>query len=614
MGHRSRVVLARLLLLPVLTLALLTALAPAASAHAYLETTNPGDGMTVQRSPRELRLSFSEHVVLQTTKVEVVDSQGRHFAVSDLHLTSERPDDISAPAVVVGTLPELPENAYRVQWATLSSDDLHSTSGMFVFGVGRPVAAARFTEPAPQVEETALRWLLLLGVALVLGEALVETRLPRDPALAPAVQRLRGLAWVGGLGALVTSVLLLVDQMGSGGLSLVHLVDSGYGARWAFRELGLLLLTGAALVRVRGALPRWRRPLLLAGTAATAAGTALLGHAAADGGWAHSRVLVTAAHVVAVTTWAGALVCFTVLVLPRGRGGRSPDLALRVALRAFAVPAAVCLAVAVVTGVWLASGTVVSLDAVVATTYGRALVLKVLLVAVVALLALVNHRRLRGRGDLDLPRRGVGLEAGAIVLVLAVTGVLSSAQPATQPRFLAPPSATRGPVSGRVADLQQTVDVRPNLPGPNVVSIGLFDTRRPSPGPVTAVRVTLPGQDPVAAAPLGGGRWSADLPELDAGTTSVVVTVVRDGLPTTSSRVPWVVATGVPHRVAVSDTPVRGPLQLLAALLAVLAVASGVLATRRRRAARSAAVEVSASRSTPGAPDGRRPRLPAGRS
>ena len=47
-------------------------------------------------------------------------------------------EDTEEPVEVVATLPTLQRSSYRVSWETLSSDDLHRTSGVLVFGVGRP--------------------------------------------------------------------------------------------------------------------------------------------------------------------------------------------------------------------------------------------------------------------------------------------------------------------------------------------------------------------------------------------------------------------------------------------------------------------------------------------
>ena len=73
---------------------------------------------------------------------------------------------------MVAALPTLHRSSYRVSWETLSSDDLHRTSGVLVFGVGQAVTAGGLDEPAPPPLEAALRWLVLVGLSGALGGAL----------------------------------------------------------------------------------------------------------------------------------------------------------------------------------------------------------------------------------------------------------------------------------------------------------------------------------------------------------------------------------------------------------------------------------------------------------
>lgn len=581
MGSRT---IARLLALVVTAWSLLLVLPAPAEAHAYLVRTDPADGTTLRHAPGQLTLSFSEHVVLEATRVSIVDGDGRAHPVRGLRLETADTGDTEAPATIVVPLPRLADNSYRVSWETLSSDDLHATRGYFVFGVGRPVHAGAFTEPVPRLEESSLRWALLLGVALVLGTALLDPAVARHPALAAGRRRQRRLALAGALLALAASLLLLLDQASPSGLTPGRLLASGYGARWGWREAGLLALAAAMLGERSGTARRWRRGLLVAGALLTVTGTAALGHAAAGG---PTRLLATSAHVLAVTAWSGGVLALLALLGARPASVR-PVAELRDVLRSFARPAAACAAIAVVSGIYLASSVVVSVDAAVGTTYGRTLLLKTGLVALMGVAGLVNHRRARGRHDLDVPRRSVAVEALLGVAALAAAGVLAAGQPATEPAFLAPPAPTAGPLAGEVHDLQEAVDVRPNVPGRNVTSVAVFETRRPSPGPVTGVDLGL-GRRTVAATPIGDGHWTATLDDVPAGTTVVEVTVHRAGLPDTTWRRPWVVGHGTPGRhPVVSNAPVAGALRALDAALVVLLGTGAVLLLRTRRRRRSA--------------------------
>ena len=131
-------------------------LAPAISVldcfPAYLDPRTPAVGSTLTAAPRSLRLEFSEHVVLRATHIEVVDGDGTVVPVTGLRLVTADPDDTEEPAGIVATLPRLAQNTYRVSWETLSSDDLHRTSGILVFGVRRAVATGGVSESLPRPE------------------------------------------------------------------------------------------------------------------------------------------------------------------------------------------------------------------------------------------------------------------------------------------------------------------------------------------------------------------------------------------------------------------------------------------------------------------------------
>jgi copper transport protein len=406
-----------------------------ASAHAELVSTNPRNGATLAGPPRQLALAFSEHVVLRSTRIEVVDGDGTAVPVTDLRLVTLDPEDGEQPATIVGRLPDLEPGDYRVSWQTLSGDDLHEESGVFTFGVGERVEAAGAVETLPGAGEVALRWLLLLGTALALGGFLARSVLASSVPEAGAVRRAGRLSFAGAATALLGTAALLAWQVSSGGLDARDLMAGTYALRWTVRESGLVLLALAAATVLRersGELGRRSsRPLLLAGGALTCTGTALLGHAGA-GALSVTRVLATAAHLAAALTWAGALICLVVLVHAR-RPGTPADVSWVAVLRAFALPASACVSVMVVTGLYLSSHVVASVDAAVSTFYGRTLLLKVTVAAVAGALALTNHRRLRVGQEPEPPRRTLLAEAAAVVMVVVATAVLTSAQPASVP-------------------------------------------------------------------------------------------------------------------------------------------------------------------------------------
>ena len=576
----------------------------AAQAHAFLTASNPGDGQVLPSAPRQLTLEFSEHVELASTRIELSRGSEAPVALTGLRLVAGGEGDSPAgagdteePVQVAAALPPLERGTYRISWETLSSDDLHRTSGDLVFGVQEAVVATAFSEPAPRPEEAALRWAVLLGLALCLGGRLARwvigrSRAAAGPWAAAVCHRYAG--W-GAIGASLASAALLVDQLAPTGLRLDGLLAGGYGLRWAVRGVGLLLLVGATWTGRSRPSQTTSRGLLAAGTGLACVGTAMLGHAGAGAAVSPTRVAATAAHLAGGLTWAGALVVLSVVVVRGRRARRLAGEDVRATLRAFGVPAAVCVSVVAVTGLYLSSQVVGSVDALVLTVYGRTLLLKVLAAGLAGALALANslrvHRRRPGR---PVPVATVVVEAGVALTVLALTAVLTSGQPALEPQLVRPPAQPSSvAVDQQVGDLQEALSVRPNRPGPAVALVDVFDTRRPSPGPVRSVEVSLVGPTgqrpvPVAAQPVGGGRWSAPLDLRDPGRTRLQVTVRRAGMPATTVTFPWTVGrVPLPTRPATLSTAPLGPVLVGAAAgVAVLVLLAWLVVLWRRAPAR----------------------------
>ena len=553
-------------------------------AHAYLVGSNPADGDRMLRAPAELRLDFSEHVVPTATRIVVRTASGTPVPVGDVRLGTEDSGDTEEPATIVVSLPALAEDAYRVSWETLSSDDLHRTSGLIVFGVGRTVTPAGAAVTTIRPEEVVLRSSLLGCVAFAMG-GLLALRVLRRPPPTPVGRAQRVVARLGGCGAVLAPVLaivLLAGQMRAAGGDPVDLLLGGYGVRWSVRFVGLLLLV--MIWRATGRRPTLPGPVVVLACGLTCLGTALLGHSGV--GADPVRVVAAAAHVGAALTWAGALVCLVgaLLVAP----GRTRASELRMTLRAFGPPAAGCLSVAMVTGVLLSSDTVISVDAALLTTYGRILLLKVVLVGAAAGLGLHHHLRLRGPHDLDPPRRTVALEAGILVVVVALTGLLASTGTATDPAFGRKAPGSAAAVGRRVGDLQVQAGLSPNRRGDAFAVVDVFDTRRPSPGPVIGVDVRIGDGPVVAAERLTDGHWSVPVTVGAAGPTTLGVTVIRAGLPARTAAFAWTVPGLRANRpVLVSQAPVRTALRLCAAGLGALLLAGWALTVARVRRRRS---------------------------
>ncbi|MFJ1538887.1 CopD family protein [Micromonospora chalcea] len=186
--------------------------------------------------------------------------------------------------------------------------------------------------------------------------------------------------------------------------------------------------TSGEVQRVRA---RAVRPVLLGVTVALLVGSFLFdGHTVT----ARPRIIVVAAdvaHTVAASVWVGGVLLLAALLLGRVRLG-VPTGAAEMAVR-FSVPATAAVALTGVAGSALTVAILERPGHLVSTGWGQALLVKVALVAVVAVVGLYNSRRVVPRLDAPTPdgmrrlRHTVLVEAVLMMGVLLTTAILVNA-------------------------------------------------------------------------------------------------------------------------------------------------------------------------------------------
>lgn len=636
MPPRSRPSALRLTLALLLAAALLRGASPA-SAHAILIKADPADGAVLDAAPTQARLWFSGPILLEFTTVALADSAGQSFQVGAARL------DAADPSLLLVDLPPLPPNAYRLTWRTLSTDDVHISAGTIVFGVQHAAAfASEAAVSTPPLGEVLLRWLNFGALAGLLGVlALVLVVLPplAEPNTSPppslhftARRRLFWLALASGGLALVVGVglLWLQAQTASGAAGLTATLDSlrrllggtAYGGRWWQRQGLLAELVAAVWILMRrplqarerssGLSPRTLEFVVIVPFALLLVVTqALNSHAAGAEGVSFVKVGVDALHLLAAALWSGSLFGLAVIVAPGLRRGPEAAAWAWSVLRRFSGLAAASVAVLAVTGLYNAGQQVASLDALLVTLYGQTLIVKVGLMLCVGLIGLLNSALLHPRvADVvrrvlrrpagwtpfaaDQLWRAVRVEAAGIGTVLLATAVLSATQPARGPEF-DPPTADETPstLTTTANDLLVTMSIKPNRPGQNFISLGVFNTRRPAPAPIELVFVQLqpPGQPAVSliAVPEAEGKYQIRGDVINAaGEWQITIVVTRTGLPDTSVTTPWTVlaASAFPARrpVLVSNRPLGPWLTSLASGLALLFGGAAIWLWRRGHA------------------------------
>jgi len=99
-------------------------------AHAFLERSDPAVGSTIQTSPSEVQIRFTENIEPAVSSIQVLDASGKEVDKRDLHL------DRSDHALLHISLPQLGVGTYKVVWRVVSVDT-HVTNGNFTFRVVR---------------------------------------------------------------------------------------------------------------------------------------------------------------------------------------------------------------------------------------------------------------------------------------------------------------------------------------------------------------------------------------------------------------------------------------------------------------------------------------------
>lgn len=425
--------------LPVATLAALIWTGSAA-AHASFVRSEPADGVVLVRSPAAVRVFFDDEIrpargilavrngdgAIESGKAVVARSNGRELVIP-LRLDLQRGD-------------------YTARWRIVS-DDGHTVEGLLAFAVGAggspPRAALRLLGTSPEPVDLASRCLFLLGVLVAAGalafQPLVWKRALTSASLSADNDR-RARATEAGVAALLAVsgfflVFLGVGHGAHGSAATRYVRVNDVGALTA-----VLGMTAAAL----GAYYPRLRPGAWGAAAVLVVLPTTRGHAFDPG----EPWLVNAAadlvHVLAVAVWLGGLLQLGLLLGRLTRSLEDPDrgrLCSHLARRFSAVALISVLALGA-SGIVRAFYELSELDQLWTTGYGRAIVVKSVLLSILVALGWRNRYRLvprrSGGATLTPLRRSVVAEAALVVVVVFAVAFLTDLRPGRQRERVAP--------------------------------------------------------------------------------------------------------------------------------------------------------------------------------
>ncbi len=442
----------------------------AAEAHANLVSSDPRNGEVLAVPPAAVRFVFDDTVRV-LPGVRAIQNGGGSV------LTGQ-PRIVGGRTLVVTLRKDLPRGDYTVRWRVLS-DDGHKLAGVIAFGVGAgrsPPVAALSADNGPTFQDVLSRWLLFAGLLTAVGAALFRF------LVAPVPTRL----------FLASFLLVFVGVSGA-----IHGVSLSTRFGTVMGVAGIVAGCGALCAAIA---PLYQRLAFLA----PLIGLVLLpvpslaGHAL-DPGRPRVEVVVDVVHVAAASLWLGGLVSLALAL-------RTLD-ERTVLLRRFSNLALVSVLALAATGVIRALSELNSIGQIWSTGYGRTLILKTGLLAVLVTIGWVNRYRLVPRAAASLLRRNVALELGVLVVLVGAVALLTDLRPgrdrvaaaAAAPEATGPPPL---PAPKMVVQAQEdgnyAVALAVNPPGAEVVVLGQDG------GGVNGLSVRIGGK---RAGPCGAGCY-----------------------------------------------------------------------------------------------------------
>ena len=388
-----------------------------AAAHAQLVRSVPASNAVLAQAPAQIELFFSEAVDPNFTAIKVLNSRAAQVDKQDTRL------DPADPTHATVTLPALTDGVYTVSWRALSAADGHVTFGAFPFTVGAAVVGA----PAPsltqqnqlQVPLASLiaKWLVYLAAAALAGgplfvlavwrpalkllppdtdsQALPAVNWSRWPTLALVVFFIGWVLYWGSQAGQASGGVIAAPWDPAAGQMLF---TTRLGAVWLVQ--GVLGLALAGLLPADGGYrPKRQWPaqewITLGVAALLLLSVSFASHAAAD----PAPILPVVAdwiHLLAAAVWVGGLTHFAVgLWALRAQRASLMPASLRTQFTALLIPRFSALALAsvallTVTGVYSAYLRIGTLQALVSTPYGWALIVKLAVAAPMVAMGAIN--------------------------------------------------------------------------------------------------------------------------------------------------------------------------------------------------------------------------------
>ncbi len=393
---------------------------PEAYAHAFTIKSDPSPSQSLPSSPSKVDVFFSEPVDLRYSTIKVLDASGKQVDNKD-------PRNINGdPASLSVTLPSgLKDGVYTVSTKVLSATDGHVVDNAFVFGTGQAAVPLQQSSNTPSSSQSQLyipnaiaRFPAYVGQVLVVGAAFATLWLWRPiskiswlkDTLASVRNRIdRSLIIL----MVIGSVILMVSDFGIIYVQAKDLdtgigeaIGTKFGSVWVMRTIESFILLAVSLEiyfrRVWRKKPGLITPpskgeitSLFAIGLTILATTTLIGHGATSGQLL--PIAIDFIHNLAASLWIGGIIYLALIVAPKLRQATTLEenvkaSALSILIPRFSTIPVTILGVIVITGPFLLYFIESNLDLTLASLYGKWLIIKLSLAAIMIAIGGYNQR------------------------------------------------------------------------------------------------------------------------------------------------------------------------------------------------------------------------------
>jgi len=419
---------------------------PKSYAHAFTIKSDPSPSQSIPKSPSKVDVYFSEPVDLRYSKLMIIDASGKQVDNKDAHYINGDQTTLSV-SLPLG----LKDGVYTVSTKVLSAADGHVVDNAFVFGVGEaviPSQASNTTNVQTQlyIPNAIARFPALVGQVMVVGAAfstlwlwkpiskirwlkdmLAETRSKID-------RNLIVLMLIGSIILVASDFGIIYVQANSINAGILEAMGTKFGTVWIARTIESFLLLAISLAMFRKVMKTMPKNLvaspskgeiisILTVGLTILATTSLIGHGAANG--QVLPITIDFIHNLAASLWIGGIVYIGFIVVPKLRDAVGLEeyvktSTLSILIPRFSTVPVIILGVIVITGPFLLYMLESNLDLTLASLYGKWLIIKLSLAAVMIALGGYNqviiYRQTLRASILSTTARGTGRGGGGEVV------------------------------------------------------------------------------------------------------------------------------------------------------------------------------------------------------